>query len=68
MEIEEQTLEIPPNDQDDDDEEESTENNSKKKAKKPPNRADGNNNAHKKFVSVQNKVLRKMGPLRKIKA
>ena len=65
MEIEEQTLEIPPNDQD---EEESTQNYSKKKAKKTPKRADGNNNAHKKFVTVQNKVLHKMGPLRKIKA
>ena len=65
MEIEEQTLEIPPNDQD---EEESTQKNSKKKAKKTPKRADGNNNAHKKFVTAQNKVLGKMGSLRKIKA
>ena len=37
-------------------------------AKKIFKRADNNNNAHKKFVTVQNQVLSGMGSLRKIKA
>jgi hypothetical protein len=40
----------------------------KKMAKKIFKRVDGNNNAHKKFVTAQNEVLKGMGSLRKIKA
>jgi hypothetical protein len=43
-------------------------NDSNKTIKKAATREDGNNNAHKKMVTVQNEVLKSMGHLQKIKA